>query len=123
MDGSPATDWQPSALPARLVVAAARVRTDVSPAPLTWGHEWPPPPAPNVPPPPGTGDHVATDGVRRAGERGRHDVAHGGAGTHDVRAATDSVTFAPQRAAFVAVRVESATTRTPPMLEELVVTR
>ncbi len=122
VDGSPATDWQPSALPARLVAPLARPQ-NVSHARLTWGHEWPPPPAPNVPPPPGpvtTLRPTAYDVLVSADGTTWHTVAR----VHTTSArATDTVTFAPQRAKFVAIRLESATTDTPPMLEELVVTR
>jgi trehalose/maltose hydrolase-like predicted phosphorylase len=53
VDGSPATDWQPAALPATLRVTAGGRRQRVRTATLRWGRHWPPAPGPNIPPPPG----------------------------------------------------------------------
>ncbi len=84
---------------------------------------WPPAPAPNVPPPPGPVTTlrpssydllVSTDGTTW------HTVAR--VRTTTTRG-TDTLSFAPQQAGFVAVRVVRATTDTTPMLEELVLPR
>ena len=120
VDGSPATDWQPSALPARLVAPLHRTHT-VDSATLTWGHEWPPPPAPNVPPPPGpviTLRPTAYDVMVSTDGTAWHTVAR--VRTTSSRG-TDVLRFPPQRAGFVAVRVISAARDIVPMLEELVV--
>ncbi len=52
VDGSVATDWAPTAVPATITAPlrrAAAIRQVV----VVWGRQWPPPPAPNVKPPPG----------------------------------------------------------------------
>jgi trehalose/maltose hydrolase-like predicted phosphorylase len=52
VDGSPATDWQPTGLPATLTAPLhARART-ITRATLVWGHFWPAQPKPNVHPKP-----------------------------------------------------------------------
>ena len=53
VDGSPATDWQPVAVPASLTVPLPGGPRTVTTATLTWGRTWPAAPAPNQPPPPG----------------------------------------------------------------------
>ena len=58
VDGSPSTDWQPSALPATLTVPLGAAKS-VHSATLDWGRMWPPAPAPNVPPPPWPGNGAA----------------------------------------------------------------
>jgi len=52
VDGSPATAWQPSSLPATLTAPVRGLRRT---AVLTvrWGRQWPAAPGPNIPPPPG----------------------------------------------------------------------
>ena len=51
VDGSPATDWQPAALPATLTAPAADVRT-LSRVTVRWGRMWPAVVTPNVHPRP-----------------------------------------------------------------------
>ena len=51
VDGSPATDWQPAAVPATLTVPM-RPRT-ISRVAVRWGRAWPPAITPNVHPKPG----------------------------------------------------------------------
>ena len=52
VDGSPATDWQPVALPARLTVSVRGGLRTLRSAVLRWGRQWPSAPGPNIPPPP-----------------------------------------------------------------------
>jgi hypothetical protein len=52
VDGSPATGWRPTQLLASLNVPLASQQT-ISKVTVGWGRQWPPAPAPNVPPPPG----------------------------------------------------------------------
>jgi trehalose/maltose hydrolase-like predicted phosphorylase len=120
VDGSPATDWQPSDLPARLTVPL-REPDRISTARLTWGHEWPPPPAPNVHPPPGpviTLRPTAYDLLVSADGTSWHTVAHV---TVTGKRDKDTLNFPAQRAKYVAVRVISAADHRMPMLQELVV--
>ena len=121
VDGSPATDWQPVSLPATLtapVTGDQRLRT----ATLLWGQQWPPAPAPNVPPPPGP---ITT---LRASS---YELQVSGNGltwqtvatvTGRTTGTTDVLHFAPVRARFVRLQITSATGEQPPMLEELAVT-
>ncbi len=53
VDGSPATDWQPTSLPATLTLPVKGKARSVHTATLTWGESFPPAPGPNIPPPPG----------------------------------------------------------------------
>jgi trehalose/maltose hydrolase-like predicted phosphorylase len=119
VDGSPATDWQPAALPATLTVTIPGRRRLVSAATLRWGQQWPPAPAPNVPPPPGPVKTVrassytllaSTDGHSwrtLAKVRGRN------------RGTVDALRFPAVRARFVRVVVTRSNGKDLPMLEEL----
>ncbi|MBW0009200.1 MAG: hypothetical protein JO063_03625, partial [Pseudonocardiales bacterium] len=118
VDGSPATDWRPTRLPASLNVPLAHRQT-ISTATVDWGRRWPPAPAPNVPPFPGPVQTLrATDYdlvVSQDGEnwtvvaqvRGRTE------GTHD------ELRFRPADARFVGLRISASTNHTVPSLDEL----
>ncbi|MBV8991319.1 MAG: discoidin domain-containing protein [Solirubrobacterales bacterium] len=123
VDGSPATDWQPVALPATLTAPiAGGSSATVSSATLRWGQQWPPSPAPNVPPPPGPVTTLrASDYTLQASLDGQTwqtlaTVSGRTTGTLDV------LRFAPTRARFVRVVITAGTGTQPPMLEELTVT-
>ncbi|MDQ6819122.1 MAG: discoidin domain-containing protein [Actinomycetota bacterium] len=122
VDGSPATDWQPATLPARLTVALPAGLRTLRHAMVRWGQQWPPAPGPNIPPPPGpvitlrASSYmllVSTDGLtwRRVAT-----VSGRGSGT------VDTLRFKPVRARFVRVDITAATGSSPPMLQELNVT-
>jgi trehalose/maltose hydrolase-like predicted phosphorylase len=51
VDGSPATDWQPVSVPAKLTVATQAARRIVGRVVVRWGRLWPAQPRPNVHPP------------------------------------------------------------------------
>ncbi len=122
VDGSPATDWQPTQLPATLTAPFAGGAQRVNTATLRWGRQWPAAPGPNVPPPPGPitvlrpssyqllvsadGSHwrVVASVQGRAGQT--LDVLH----------------FGSVRARFARVRVLSSSQSKTPMLDELMVT-
>ncbi len=119
VDGSPATDWQPTVLPAALTVRLPVPRT-LRTATLTWGRQWPPAPAPNVPPPPGpvrtlrpTSYDVQTslDGVHWT------TAAHVSASTGTV----DTVRLAGVLARQVRVVLDTAAAGVLPELDELTV--
>jgi trehalose/maltose hydrolase-like predicted phosphorylase len=120
VDGSPATDWQPTALPARLTAAVHGAHT-ISHATLVWGRMWPPAPAPNVPPPPGPVQTLrATDYrvlVSIDGHNWRTVARVRGVTSRTVR---DQLNFGPVRARFIQLRITRADpTKPEPELEEL----
>ncbi|HKC27229.1 MAG TPA: glycosyl hydrolase family 65 protein [Jatrophihabitans sp.] len=121
VDGSPATDWQPTALPAQLTVPLGGARS-VSHATLMWGRMWPPAPAPNVPPPPGPVQTLRPTDYRLLVSTDGHTwktVAHVQVTTNQVR---DVLSFPAVSARFVAVRMTQAASGRPlPMLDELTV--
>ncbi len=121
VDGSPATDWQPVSLPATLTVPMPGAGASLSSATLRWGRQWPPAPAPNVPPPPGPVTvlrassytlQVSSDGstwqtvaIVNGRTTGTLDVLH----------------FAATHARFVRVQITAGTGTSAPMLDELTV--
>ena len=118
VDGSPATDWQPTGLPATLTAPLGRERA-ISTATVTWGRQWPAPSGPNVPPAPGpVTPRRATDYTLAVSTDGHtwHTVATvsgRGTGTRDV------LRFAPVSARYVSLRITAATGTAPPLLEEV----
>jgi trehalose/maltose hydrolase-like predicted phosphorylase len=121
VDGSPATFWLPDALPAAISVPLDRTQR-VDHAVLTWGREWPGPPAPNVPPPPRpvlTLRAVSYDLLVSADGTSWHTVAQVRNRKTGLR---DVLSFAPTSARFVKVRIYSSTRHTVPKLQELTVT-
>ena len=52
VDGSPATDWEPASVQSTLTAPVHPLAGRVRKITLLWGRQWPPSPAPNVPPPP-----------------------------------------------------------------------
>jgi hypothetical protein len=118
VDGSPATGWQPRQATASLEVPLAREQL-VSRATLDWGRQWPGPPGPNVPPPPGpvkTLRASSYDLVVSADGRTWTVVASVAGRTSGTR---DVLTFKPVRARYVGIRITAASG--PPILEELTV--
>lgn len=120
VDGSPATGWQPRQATASLSVPLTREAT-IKRATVDWGQQWPPAPAPNVPPPPGpVQTHRGTDYDLVVSRDGRNwtVVAQVHGRTSGTR---DELSFAPVQARFVGLRITAATNQTPPMLTELTV--
>ncbi|MGH3830247.1 MAG: glycosyl hydrolase family 65 protein [Pseudonocardiaceae bacterium] len=118
VDGSPATDWRPARLPTSLNVPLANQRT-ISKVTVDWGQQWPPAPAPNVPPPPGPVQTLrASDYDLVVSQDGRNwtvvaQVRGRTEGTHD------ELHFRPVDARFVGLRISASTNHTPPSLDEL----
>jgi trehalose/maltose hydrolase-like predicted phosphorylase len=120
VDGSAATDWQPTSVPAALT-APVRGGHTIDAAVLQWGGQWPAQPKPNVHPAPGP---VI---VRRAT---RYTLLSSADGRHWRRLAvvartggsTDTLHFAPVHARLVRIRIAAAAAREPPLLQELRVT-
>lgn len=121
VDGSPATGWQPTATAATLTVPVTG--SPVASAVLTWGQQYPGPPGPNVPPPPGpvttlrATDYdvaVSTDGHTWTTVAQVHGRTTG---------TVDRLSFPARHARYVRVSITGATAGTPPILTELTVTR
>jgi hypothetical protein len=119
VDGSVATDWEPTGLPATLAAPLHR-RSPVRQVVVVWGRQWPPPPAPNVKPPPGPVVvrrasryllQFSTDGRRW---RTVATVSRSGGTTDTLR-----VRSGPVR--FVRLRILAAPRREMPLLQELTV--
>jgi hypothetical protein len=118
VDGSPATDWEPTSLPATLTVPLGGAHR-LSGATLRWGATWPPPPKPNVHPPahPVTPRRATTfvlegspDGdhwQRLASVKGR------------AKGTVDHLHFGATRVSFLRLKETAATEGEPPQLEEI----
>jgi hypothetical protein len=130
VDGSPATDWQPTGLPATLTVATHTGNRTIDGAVIRWGHWWPQPPKPNVHPAPRPVRTVRPTAytVQVSSDNFRWETVATvrGGGSR----ATDVLRFAPVFAAYVRVRITSGTTNVvvskkkqalAPMLQELTV--
>jgi len=120
VDGSPATGWQPVALPATFTVPLSGVRT-ITTATVRWGQQWPPQPDPTRPPPPGPVTTLrATSYSLMASNDGTHwqtlkTIVGKSNGTVDV------LHFLPFRARDISVRITASSASSPPVLDELTV--
>ncbi|HET6877920.1 MAG TPA: glycosyl hydrolase family 65 protein [Jatrophihabitans sp.] len=122
VDGSPATDWQPSSVPARLRVPLNRPHT-ISHATVLWGRAWPPAPKPNVPPPPKPVRTLRPAAYQLLASTNGHRWRVIARMHTTSKRTTDRLTFAPVRARYVELRITKARKSAPhPMLEELTVT-
>jgi trehalose/maltose hydrolase-like predicted phosphorylase len=122
VDGSPATDWQPTALPATLVAPLTGGTRTVGSATLEWGRQWPTPPALGVPPPPGPVTTLRASSytlVVSTDDRTWHTVATVSDRTVGT---TDVLHFTAVRARYIGVRIASSPGMRPPLLDELTVT-
>ncbi|MBV9208731.1 MAG: hypothetical protein JO037_25740, partial [Actinobacteria bacterium] len=88
---------------------------------LDWGQQWPPPPAPNVPPPPGPVKTLRASAYDLVVSVNGRDWTVAASVTGRTAGTRDLLTFAPVRARYVGVRITGATYNTPPILEELTV--
>jgi trehalose/maltose hydrolase-like predicted phosphorylase len=118
VDGSPATDWQPVALPATLTVPLSGASRTVSTVTLRWGRQWPAAPL-TAPPPPGP---ITTE---RASDY-TVAVSSDGVHWHTVAAVKDRTTgtvdvlhFAATRGRFISLDITGAPAGTMPELDEL----
>ena len=122
VDGSPATDWEPTTVPATLTVPTAAGPQQVSRAVVRWGREWPPAPGPNIPPPPGPVKTLRASSyklqVSSDGSTWQTVASVSGqqTGTRDV------LQFKPVSAKFVRIKITASTNGTPPLLQEVKVT-
>jgi trehalose/maltose hydrolase-like predicted phosphorylase len=121
VDGSPATDWQPVSVPATLTVPVRGGPQRVRKATVLWGQQWPAPPGPNVPPPPGPVTVLRASSYKVL-------VSTDGQSWHTVATVTrntgttDVLRFAPTQANFVRLEIDASSTSQPPMLDELTAT-
>ncbi|MGI8714073.1 MAG: glycosyl hydrolase family 65 protein [Solirubrobacteraceae bacterium] len=128
VDGSPATDWQATTLPATLTVATHAGRRMINRAVIQWGHLWPVAPKPNVHPAPTPVRTVrASSYVLQASTDGYfwHTVATV-SGIHG--RSTDVLHFPAVHARYVRIRMtkgitddktSTGTVKLAPMLQEL----
>ena len=125
VDGSSATDWQATSLPATLTapVKPSGSKATMSRASLQWGQQWPAAPGPNIPPPP-------TPVTLLRASSYRLQVSGNGSSWRTVATVTgrttgtiDQFRFAPVKAHYVRVAITTATGSVPPMLQELIVSR
>ena len=124
VDGSPATDWEPTSVNSTLTAPVAGADARIKTVTLRWGQQWPPAPAPNVPPPPGPVTVLRPASysvlVSRNGQTWRQVAAVSGRDGQVL----DTLHLAAVRARFVRVRPDRARApRSLPQLQELTVTR
>jgi trehalose/maltose hydrolase-like predicted phosphorylase len=118
VDGSPATDWEPTSLPAKLTVPL-RGTHRLHGATLRWGQTWPPAPKPNVhPPAKPVKPRRATAYVLEGSLDGSHwqrltSVKNRAKGT------VDHLHFAPASVKLLRLKETAATEGEPPLLEEI----
>ncbi|MFZ0040809.1 MAG: discoidin domain-containing protein, partial [Solirubrobacteraceae bacterium] len=131
VDGSPATDWEPTKVPATLTVPVKPAKRRIRKVVVAWGQLWPAQPKPNVHPAP---KPVKTERpisyLLQVSSNGRSWRTLKTVSGH--RGTTDTFHFAPVRARYVRIRITKANLGTVPkskpkqkrypMLNELTVT-
>ena len=122
VDGSPATDWQPTTLPATLVAPVTGGIRTVNRATLRWGQMWPPAPSPTEPPPPGPVVTLRASTYTLAVSTDGHTWRTVATVTDRTTGITDVLTFPAVRARYVGVTITGSTGTGPPMLDEVTVT-
>jgi trehalose/maltose hydrolase-like predicted phosphorylase len=122
VDGSPATDWQPTSVPATLTAPTAAGEHRISRAVVLWGREWPGAPGPNIPPPPSPVTTLRASSYQLQ-------VSSDGSSWQTVASVSgvqnrtkDVLQFAPVSAKFVRIEITASSTATAPLLQEVRVT-
>jgi hypothetical protein len=88
-------------------------------ATMRWGQQWPPAPAPNVPPPPGPVSILRASSYTLLVSSDGH-TCHTVASVNGRTTGTvDVLHFAPVRARSVQLRITASTGGQPPMRDEL----
>ncbi len=123
VDGSPATDWEPTSVHATLTARIAGLASPIRTVTLRWGRQWPAAPAPNVPPPPTPVIVLRPASFAVLVSNNGHSwrrvaVVSGHAGR-----VLDTLHLNGGKARFVRIRVTAASSTKLPMLEELTATR
>jgi len=123
VDGSPATDWEPTSVNSTLTAPIASPGLPINTVTLRWGQQWPPAPAPNVPPPPGPVTVLRPASysvlVSNNGRTWRQVASVSG---HDGQV-LDTLHLSGVRARFIRVALTATSTTSLPMLDELTATR
>jgi trehalose/maltose hydrolase-like predicted phosphorylase len=123
VDGSPAPDWEPASVNSTLTAPIARGRAPIRTITLRWGQQWPPAPAPNVPPPPGPVTVLRPASysvlVSNNGETWRQVAAVSGQDGQ----ALDTLHLGDVRARFVRIALTATSATSLPQLDELTVKR
>jgi trehalose/maltose hydrolase-like predicted phosphorylase len=123
VDGSPATQWEATSLPASLTVPLKGTQV-IDHATIRWGRVWPPPPGPNVPPPPHpVRTRRATDYVLLGSTDGRHWRRLGEVSGRS-KGLLDEMRFPRTKVGYLRLKVTAATKglegeEEPPLLQEL----
>ena len=119
VDGSPATGWQPTSIPATLTTALTdgpRVVTTVS---VQWGQQWPAASVPDQPAPAGpitTLRATSYDVTASLDGRTWHTVAQVEGRTSGT---AEVLHFAPTKARYISIRIAASTGAQPPVVGEL----
>ncbi len=119
VDGSPATDWQASALPATLIAPVTNGLRTLSTVTLKWGQVWPSAPQPNQAPPAGPVITLRASSYDVAISRDGHTWRTVALVSGRTTGTIDVLHFSPTQARYVSVRISSSTDAQPPMLDEL----
>jgi trehalose/maltose hydrolase-like predicted phosphorylase len=120
VDGSPATDWQPTQVRATIDVPLTRPAV-IGSATVLWGQQWPGQPAPNVHPPAGPVKTLRASSYQLVVSDDGQNWTAVASVTGRTSGTRDTLSFAPVHARYVGIRISAATYDTPPMLAELTV--
>ncbi|HEY9243544.1 MAG TPA: discoidin domain-containing protein [Streptosporangiaceae bacterium] len=120
VDGSPATDWQPTQVRATIDVPLTRPAV-IGSATVLWGQQWPGQPAPNVHPPAGPVKTLRASSYQLVVSDDGQNWTVVASVTRRTSGTRDTLTFHPVHARYVGIRISAATYDTPPMLAELTV--
>jgi len=123
VDGSDATDWQPTSVPATLTAPVSDGTQTVSRATVRWGQKWPLAPAPNQPPPPGPVVTERATAYRVAVSMNGRSWRTVATVTGKMTGTTDVLHFPATRARYIALHITASSGGSPPLLDELTVTR
>ena len=126
VDGSPATGWRPTALPARLHVSVSPDAGVVGTATITWGQQWPPAPLTGSPAP-GPVVTLRPETYTLAASTDGHTWRTVATVTANSGRVTDVVHFPAVAARYLAVDISSSSgslsSGQVPVLDELTVSR
>jgi hypothetical protein len=119
VDGSPATDWQASALPATVITPVTNGLRTLRTVTLKWGQVWPSAPESNQAPPAGPVITLRASSYDVAISRDGHTWRTVALVTGRTTGTIDVLHFSPTQARYVSVRITSSIDARAPMLDEL----
>ena len=109
VDGSPATDWQPTSVPARLTASTRAGHQTIGRVVVEWGRLWPAQSKPNVHPPAGPVKTLRPQAyVLQVSANGRRWLAVGEVTGHRNRV-TDTLRFPKVKVRFLRVKITQGT--------------